>query len=99
MAGTAANGLQAPLSPTSATSSLFAATRRVQVLEDRFATFATQTNSDGQALTSRVVGLESQLRQREEEVKQVLEITAVQRAAELAEVVASARSEFERQRE
>ena len=81
MAGTTANGMPAPMSPTSTTSSLFAATRRVQVLEERFATFATQTNSDGQALTSRVAGLESQLRQREEDIKQVLEITAAQRAA------------------
>ena len=99
MAGTA-NGLPtAPLSPTSTTSSLFSATRRVQALEERFATFATQTNADGQSLANRVAGLESQIRQREEQVRQVLEVTAAQRAAELAEVVASARSEFDRQRE
>ena len=99
MVGTA-NGLPtAPLSPTSATSSLFSATRRVQVLEERFAAFATQTNADGQSLANRVAGLESQIRQREEQVRQVLEVTAAQRAAELAEVVASARSEFDRQRE
>ena len=98
MAGTA-NGVQPPLSPTSVTTSLFGVTRRVQVLEERFATFATQTNADGQTLTNRVAGLESQLRQREEELRQVLESTTAQRAAELAEVVASARSEFEKQRE
>ena len=94
MAGTA-NGMPTPLSPTSATSSLFAATRRVQAMEERLATFATQTNGEMQAMSTRIATLEGQLRQREEQIKQVLDFTAAQRAAELAEVVASARSEFE----
>ena len=98
MAGTANGMPSAPLSPTSTTTSLFAATRRVQQLEDRFAMFATQTNADGQALTSRVASLEGALRQREEEIKQILEVTAAQRATELAEVVANAKSEFDNQR-
>ena len=98
MAATANGMPSAPLSPTSTTTSLIAATRRVQQLEERFATFATQTNADGQTLTNRVASLESALRQREEEIKQILETTAAQRAAELAEVVASAKSEFDSQR-
>ena len=99
MAGTAANGVPtAPLSPTSTTTSLFAATRRVQQLEERFASFATQTNADGQVLTTRVAELESALRQREEAIKHILEATAAQRATELAEVVASAKTEFDTQR-
>ena len=92
----AANGAM-PLSPTIASTSLFNATRRVQKLKERFAEFATQTNADGQTLTNRVASLESALRQREEEVKQVLDGRAAQRAAELANVVVEARSEFERQ--
>ena len=80
-----------PLSPTSTTSSLFAATRRVQQLEERFGMFATQINSEMQNVTNRVVTLESTLRQREEEIKQAFDVTAAQRVAELAEVVASAK--------
>ena len=94
----AANGTM-PLSPTAASTSLFNATRRVQQLEERFAEFATQTHADRQTLTNRVASLESALRQREEEIKQVLDGRAAQRAAELENVVADAKSEFERQRE
>ena len=84
----------APISPI-ASASLFSATRRVQQLEERFTEFATQTNADGQVLTGRVATLESALRQREDEIRNVLDATAAQRAAELASVVAAARSEFD----
>ena len=96
MAGTA-NGVT-PLSPTSTTTSLFAANRRVQQLEERFGQFATQMNVEMQGLTGRIVALESTLRQREEEIKRAFDVTAAQRAAELAEVVANAKSEFDNQR-
>ena len=92
MAGTMNGGPTAPLSPTSTTSSLFAATRRVQQLEERFGLFATQINSEIQTITGRVVTLESTLRQREEEIKKAFDTTAAQRAAELAEVVADAKN-------
>ena len=62
------------------------------MLEERLATFATQTNADGQSLTNRVSELESALRQREEASRQILEVTAAQRAADFAEVVASAKA-------
>ena len=88
-----------PVSPTSsAREQLLAAVRRVQTLEERFAEFATQTNADGQVLTSRVAQLEGQLRQREEQIREIVDNTAAQRSSELAEVVAAARSEFEVQR-
>ena len=96
MAGTA-NGVT-PLSPTSATTSLFAANRRVQQLDERFGQFATQMNLEMQGLTGRIVALEGTLRQREEEIKRAFDVTAAQRAAELAEVVANAKSEFDNQR-
>ena len=88
----------APVSPTTAGTSLFAATRRVAQLEEQFATYATQNNAEQQSLAARVLVLEGTLRQREEEIKAALDTTAAQRAAELASVVAAARSEFETQR-
>ena len=98
MAGTT-NGLPAtPLSPTSTTTSLFAANRRVQQLDERFGIFATQMNSEIQSITARLVSLEGTMRQREEEIKRAFDITAAQRAAELAEVVANAKTEFDTQR-
>ena len=97
MAGT--NGAPAaPLSPASTTSSLFAANRRVQQLDERFGLFATQINAEMQGLTNRIMVLEGTLRQREEEIKQAFDVTAAQRAAELAEVVANAKTEFDNQR-
>ena len=96
MAGTA-NGVT-PLSPTSTTTSLFAANRRVQQMEERFGTFATQINTEMQSIISRVGTLESTLRRREEQIQAAFDATAAQRAAELAEVVANAKSEFDNQR-
>ena len=95
MAG--ANGVT-PMSPTSTTTSLFAANRRVQQLEEIFGQFATQINSEMQAMVGRVVTLESTLRRREEEIQAAFDATAAQRAAELAEVIANAKSEFDTQR-
>ena len=45
-----------------------------------------------------MVTMESTLRQREEEIKKAFDTTAAQRAAELAEVVANAKTEFDSQR-
>ena len=73
MAGT--NGGPMPTSPTG---SLFNATQRVQRLETQFAEFATQSNADGRQLTNRVLQLEATLRQREEEIQQILESQAQQ---------------------
>ena len=55
-------------------------------------------NVEIQGLTGRIVALEGTLRQREEEIKRAFDVTAAQRAAELAEVVANAKSEFDNQR-
>ena len=96
MAGTASG--VTPLSPTSATTSLFAANRRVQQMEERFGQFATQINAEMQAMVGRVATLESTLRRREEEIQAAFDVTAAQRAAELAEVIANAKSEFDTQR-
>ena len=96
MAGTA-NGVT-PLSPTSTTTSLFAANRRVQQMEERFGVFASQINAEIQTIIGRVATLESTLRRREEKIKAAFDVTAAQRAAELAEVIANAKSEFDTQR-
>ena len=74
MAGTA-NGVT-PLSPTSTTTSLFAANRRVQQMEEIFGLFATQINAEMQTIVGRVATLESTLRRREEEIQAAFDVTA-----------------------
>ena len=54
------------VSPTTAGTSLFAATRRVTLLEEQFASYATQSNAEQQRLAARVLALEGTFRQREE---------------------------------
>ena len=70
-----------PVSSSTAGASLFAATRRVALLEEQFAAYATQNNAEQQSLAARVLALEGTLRQREEEIKSALDATAAQRAA------------------
>ena len=89
----------APPSPTPAAQRVAALERQITNIQSAHATFATSTNRELQQSAVRITGLESALRQREEEIRQIFDQSAAQRGAEMAALVADAKSEFDRQRQ
>ena len=89
-----------PLSPQSGI------TAKVQRLEEIFnlfqqhqGSFASRLNTDIAEMVSRIGAIETTIRDREEAIKIAFDVTAAQRASELAAVVAQAKSEFDTQRQ
>ena len=61
--------------------------------------FASQMNAEMLQSRNRMLAIETMIRDREEAIRTAFDTTAAQRAAELASVVAGARSEFDKQRQ
>ena len=60
--------------------------------------FATTMNAELQTANGRMMAMESTIRDREEAIRRAFDSTTALRAAELAKVVADAKSEFDTQR-
>ena len=94
MSGTASPGVP----PSPAALRVANLERAVQRQQEAQATFATTTNRELQELRTRSVQLESTLREREDQLRQLLDQAAAQRSSELAQLIAEAKSEFDTQR-
>ena len=88
-----------PLSPTSAAQRGMRFEQQLQQLQQDQATFATMVNREVTEAKSRMMQMESMIRDREEAVRMALDRTAADRARELAKVVSDATSEFATQRQ
>ena len=60
--------------------------------------FATTMNAELQTANGRMMAMETTIRDREEAIRRAFDSTTAMRAAELAKVVADAKSEFDTQR-
>ena len=92
-------------SPQSPGGLLCGASSQIRRLETQFeifqtsqGEFASRVNTYIAQLTTRITAIESTIRNREEEIKAAFDLTAAQRASELAAVIAGAKSEFDTQR-
>ena len=88
-----------PLSPTSAAQRGMRFEQQLQQLQQDQATFATMVNREVTEAKSRMMQMESMIRDREEAVRLALDRTAADRARDLAKVVSDATSEFTTQRQ
>ena len=88
-----------PLSPSSAQARGLRFEQQLQQLQQDQATFATMVNREVTEAKSRMMQMESMIRDREEAIRVALDRTAANRAAELAKVVSDATSEFATQRQ
>ena len=61
--------------------------------------FATQVNNDKRQTGTRITAIEATIRDREEAIRNMFDQMAAQRAAEMAALVADARTEFDNQRQ
>ena len=92
----------APTSPQS----LFGATAQLRRLEAQFDAFqrsqrefASQVNAEQNQTHTIITTIESTIRDREEAIRSMFDQMAAQRAAEMAALVADARTEFDNQRQ
>ena len=72
---------------------------RLQQMQTYQGIFASQVNAEMTQSKNRMIAIETMIRDREEAIRTAFDTTAAQRAAELAAVVADARSEFDKQRQ
>ena len=94
------------MATASSPQSLFGANASMRRLESQFelfqtqqGEFASQINAENRQTSSIIATIETTIRDREEAIRVAFDHTAAQRAAELASVVADARSEFDKQRQ
>ena len=88
-----------PLSPTSAQVRGQRFEQQLQQIQQDQGTFATLMNREVSEAKSRMMQMESMIRDREQAIRVALDGTAALRAAELAKVVSDATSEFATQRQ
>ena len=88
-----------PYSPTSAQARGMRFEQQLQQMQQDQGIFATFMNQEVAEAKSRMLQMESTIRDREEAIRVALDGTAALRAAELAKVVSDATSEFATQRQ
>ena len=88
-----------PLSPTSAQARGQRFEQQLQQIQQDQGTFATLMNREVSEAKSRMMQMESMIRDREEAIRVALDRTAALRAAEFAKAVSDATSEFATQRQ